>query len=221
MWKKYTFKDNCKIAYWFYKGSKIGSSVFTITSKNIQLAQKMLDVRLLINKWWDSKREIGPSLKCIWYKVIMWSTPLPRTWTNLTLARGAFVGLTNLTLKKKEKSKKKDIQKRTVTKIQKIDINHKISVKRYVWCQSIFIYFTCYGTSDLNKTVQIYCISFIVFYKVWKRFNIEQKGYRTAQKNNQMFLVFQQYFSKPFLKKQTWLRKIITYKVHNKWKKGL
>lgn len=201
MWKKYTFKDNCKIAYWFYKGSKIGSSVFTITSKNIQLAQKMLDVRLLINKWWDSKREIGPSLKCIWYKVIIWSTHLPRTWTHLTLARGAFVGLTNLTLKKKREIEKKDIQKRTVTKIQKIDINHKISVKRYVWCQSIFIYFTCYGTSDLNKTVQIYCISFIVFYKVWKRFNIEQKGYRTAQKNNQMFLVFQQYFSKPFFKK--------------------
>lgn len=199
MWKKYTFKDNCKIAYWFYKGSKIGSSVFTITSKNIQLAQKMLDVRLLINKWWDSKREIGPSLKCIWYKVIMWSTHLPRTWTHLTLARGAFVGLTNLTLKKKEIEK--NIQKRTVTKIKKIDINHKISVKRYVWCQFIFIYFTYYGSSDLNETVQIYFISFIVFffYKIWKRFNIEQKGYRTAQKkNNQIFLVFQQYFSKPF-----------------------
>lgn len=122
---------------------------------------------------------------------------------------------------KKREIEKKDIQKRTVTKIQKIDINHKISVKRYVWCQSIFIYFTCYGTSDLNKTVQIYCISFVGFYKVWKRFNIEQKGYRTAQKNNQMFLVFQQYFSKPFFKKQTWLKKIITYKVHIKWKKGL
>lgn len=130
MWKKYTFKDNCKIAYWFYKGSKIGSSVFTITSKNIQLAQKMLDVRLLINKWWDSKREIGPSLKCIWYKVIMWSTHLPRTWTHLTLARGAFVGLTNLTLKKKKRNrKKKDIQKRTVTKIQKLILIIKYQLK--------------------------------------------------------------------------------------------
>lgn len=129
MWKKYTFKDNCKIAYWFYKGSKIGSSVFTITSKNIQLAQKMLDVRLLINKWWDSKREIGPSLKCIWYKVIMWSTHLPRTWTHLTLARGAFVGLTNLTLKKKEKSKKKISRKGLSQKSKKLILTIKYQFK--------------------------------------------------------------------------------------------
>lgn len=41
------------------------------------------------------------------------------------------------------------------------------------------------------------------------------------KKNNQMFLVFQQYFSKPFFFKQTWLRKSITYKVQIKWKKKL
>lgn len=128
----------------------------------------------------------------------MWSTHLPRKWTHLTLARGAFVGLTNLTLKKKEIEK--NIQKRTVTKIKKIDINHKISVKRYVWCQFIFIYFTYYGSSDLNETVQIYFISFIVFFTKFGNVLISNKKVTELhkKKNNQMFLVFQQYFSKPF-----------------------
>lgn len=130
MWNKYTFIDNCKIAYWFYKGSKIGSSVFTVTSKKKkQLAQKRLDVRFLINKRWDSKREIGPFLKCIWNKVIMWSTHLPRTWTHLTLARGAFVGLTNLTLKKKEKSKKKISRKGLSQKSKKLILTIKFQLK--------------------------------------------------------------------------------------------
>lgn len=67
----------------------------------------MLDVRLLINKWWDSKREIGFFFKCIWYKVIMWLIYLFRIWIYFMFVWGVFVGLINLIFKKKKRNWKK------------------------------------------------------------------------------------------------------------------
>lgn len=103
--------------------------------------------------------------------------------------------------KKKEKSKKKISRKGLSQKSKKLILTIKYQLKDTFDVSPFLFILHAMVHPILIKLFKFTAFPSLFFYKVWKRFNIEQKGYRTAQKNNQMFLVFQQYFSKPFFKK--------------------
>lgn len=100
--------------------------------------------------------------------------------------------------KKKEKSKKKISRKGLSQKSKKLILTIKYQLKDTFDVSPFLFILHAMVHPILIKLFKFTAFPSLFFYKVWKRFNIEQKGYRTAQKNNQMFLVFQQYFSKPF-----------------------